>query len=65
MMGEAYHNNHHKHGGRANFGGVRWHEMDVTYQIMLLLDKMKLIKLNPVAVVKREHYNNTNRLRNY
>lgn len=55
MMGEAYHNNHHKHGGRANFGGVRWHEMDVTYQIMLLLDKMKLIKLNPVTAAKREH----------
>ena len=54
MMGEAYHNNHHKHGGRANFGGVRWHEIDVTYCIMILLDKMKLIKLNPVAVVKRE-----------
>ncbi|MGZ5197587.1 MAG: acyl-CoA desaturase [Kaistella sp.] len=54
MMGEGYHNNHHKHGGRANFGGVRWHEIDVTYMIMLLLDKMKLIKLKPVPVVKRE-----------
>ncbi len=55
MMGEAYHNNHHKFGGRPNFGGVRWHEIDVTFQIMRLLDKMGLIKLRPLAVeVKRE-----------
>ena len=54
MMGEGYHNNHHKHGGRANFGGVRWYEIDVTYYIMILLDKMKLIQLKPVAKVTRE-----------
>lgn len=55
MMGEAYHNNHHKHGGRPNFGGVRWHEIDMTYVIMLLLEKLRIIKLNRVAVpVKRE-----------
>ena len=54
MMGEGYHNNHHKHGSRANFGGVRWHEIDITYYIMLLLDKMRLIKLKPVAKVERE-----------
>ncbi len=54
MLGEAYHNNHHRHGGRANFGGVRWHEIDVTYQIMRLLHAMKLIRLKPVAVVKRD-----------
>ncbi len=40
MLGEGYHNNHHKFGGRANFGGVRWHEIDVTYMIMLLLEKL-------------------------
>ena len=50
MMGEAYHNNHHKHGGRPNFGGVRWHEIDPTYIIMLGLEKMKLIKLNRIAI---------------
>ena len=54
MMGEAYHNNHHKHGGRPNFGGVRWHEIDVTYYIMLLLDRLKLIRLNQVARVTRD-----------
>ncbi len=44
MMGESYHNNHHKFGGRANFG-VKWHEFDPTYPIILLLDKMRIIKL--------------------
>lgn len=45
MMGEAYHNNHHKHGSRANFGGVRWFEIDPTYQIMRLLNALKFIDL--------------------
>ena len=46
MMGESYHNNHHKHGGRANFGGFRWHEIDPTYMVIKVLDKMKIIKIN-------------------
>ena len=45
MMGEAYHNNHHKYGGRPNFGGVRWHEIDPTYLIMKVLNKLHFIKL--------------------
>ncbi|MCH3881983.1 MULTISPECIES: acyl-CoA desaturase [Tenacibaculum] len=44
MMGEAYHNNHHAYGGRPNFG-VKWHEVDMTYCIMVVLDKLNLIKL--------------------
>lgn len=44
MMGESYHNNHHKHGSRPNFG-VRWHEIDPTWQVIKLLDKMKVITL--------------------
>ncbi len=54
MLGESYHNNHHRYGGRANFGGVRWHEIDPTYQIIKLLDKLNLIQLKPVETVKRE-----------
>jgi stearoyl-CoA desaturase (delta-9 desaturase) len=46
MMGESYHNNHHKYGGRANFG-FRWHEFDPTYPFILLLDKLKVIHLKP------------------
>lgn len=45
MMGESYHNNHHKYGNRANFGGVRWHELDPTYQVIKLLNKLNIIKL--------------------
>ena len=44
-MGESYHNNHHKYGSRANFGGVRWHELDPTYQIIKLLNKVGVIKM--------------------
>lgn len=45
MMGEGYHNNHHAHSSSPNFGGVKWHEIDLTYCIMLVLDKIKLIQL--------------------
>jgi stearoyl-CoA desaturase (delta-9 desaturase) len=45
MMGESYHNNHHKFGSRANFGGIRWHEIDPTFQIIRLLDKIGVIRL--------------------
>lgn len=45
MMGESYHNNHHKHGSRANFGGIRWHEIDPTYLVIKLLDKLKVIHI--------------------
>jgi stearoyl-CoA desaturase (delta-9 desaturase) len=46
MMGEGYHNNHHKHASNPNFGGVRWHEIDPTYFIMLGLAKLRLIRIN-------------------
>ena len=54
MMGEGYHNNHHKHGSRANFG-VRWHEVDPTYVIMKGLDAIGWIQLKPVSVVTPDH----------
>lgn len=44
MMGESYHNNHHKLGGRANFG-VKWHEFDPTYPVILLLNTLGIIHL--------------------
>jgi stearoyl-CoA desaturase (Delta-9 desaturase) len=46
MMGEGYHNNHHKFGGRANFG-IKWHEFDPTYPVILLLNLFRIIKLKP------------------
>jgi len=50
MMGESYHNNHHKHGTRANFG-VKWHEIDPTYLVILLLDKIGIIKLKKTTEI--------------
>lgn len=46
MMGESYHNNHHKSGSRANFGGVRWHEIDPTYQVIKLLYTLGIIEIS-------------------
>ncbi len=46
MMGEGYHNNHHKYAGRANFG-VKWYELDPTYPVIWLLDKVGIISLRP------------------
>lgn len=54
MMGESYHNNHHKHGSRANFGGIRWHEIDPTYQVIKLLDKLNIIQLTRQRELKIE-----------
>lgn len=45
MMGESYHNNHHKHATRANFGGIRWHELDPTYPAIKLFDMLGIIRL--------------------
>ena len=50
MMGEGYHNNHHKHSNRANFGGVHWYEIDITYLIMRVLNKIGVIQLKMSAL---------------
>ncbi|MBL4604515.1 MAG: fatty acid desaturase, partial [Flavobacteriaceae bacterium] len=49
MMGEGYHNNHHKFASSANFG-VKWYEIDITYLIIRVLDVFGFIKLKPIAV---------------
>ncbi len=51
MMGEGYHNNHHRHASRANFG-VKWYEIDVTYLIIRVLDAVGVIRLKVVPVNK-------------
>ncbi|MEQ8359708.1 MAG: acyl-CoA desaturase [Cytophagales bacterium] len=45
MMGESYHNNHHRFGDRANFGGIRWHEIDPTYVFIRLFAALGIIKM--------------------
>ncbi|MBJ2174421.1 acyl-CoA desaturase [Aureibaculum sp. A20] len=49
MMGEGYHNNHHKYASRANFG-VKWYEVDVTYLIIKLLNFVGIIKLKSIKI---------------
>jgi len=44
MMGESYHNNHHKFGGRPNFG-IRWFELDPTFPFILFFNKLGIIRL--------------------
>jgi stearoyl-CoA desaturase (Delta-9 desaturase) len=60
MMGESYHNNHHKNGSRPNFGGVRWHEIDPTYVVMKVLDKMKIIRLNKHKEIQLDNVQKAN-----
>lgn len=55
MMGEGYHNNHHKHSSRVNFGGEHWYEIDITYLIIRVLNKIGVIKLNPISVKNQRH----------
>ncbi|HWC54317.1 MAG TPA: acyl-CoA desaturase [Chitinophagaceae bacterium] len=48
MLGEAYHNNHHKHPSSANMG-KRWYEIDPVYPVLLFLNWVRVIRIN------REH----------
>ena len=54
MMGESYHNNHHKHGSRPNFGGVRWHEVDPTYQVIKVLNAVGVIQVAKQKTIRME-----------
>ncbi len=50
MLGESYHNNHHKNPSALNFGR-RWHEIDPIYPVIKALAWMKVIHLNKLAPV--------------
>lgn len=43
MLGEGYHNNHHKYPSRANFG-VKWHEYDPVYPVIRILGWMGIVQ---------------------
>ncbi len=45
MMGESYHNNHHHNDRSPNFG-ERWHELDPTYFIIKVLNRLGVIQLH-------------------
>ncbi len=44
LMGELMQNNHHKHPNSINFA-KKWYEFDPTYPLILLLNKIGIIKL--------------------
>lgn len=46
MLGESYHNNHHKRPSSINFG-KRWHEIDPVYYVIRFLSWLRIIKINP------------------
>ena len=50
MLGESYHNNHHKHPSAINFGR-RWHEIDPMYPVIRLFAFLRIIKLNKLSPV--------------
>ncbi len=50
MLGESYHNNHHKRPSSVNFG-KRWHEIDPVYPIIRLMAWMRIIKLPKLSAV--------------
>lgn len=49
MMGELFQNNHHHQKDNANFAR-KWFEFDLTYIIMLGLNKLRIIRLTPIKV---------------
>jgi stearoyl-CoA desaturase (delta-9 desaturase) len=50
MLGESYHNNHHKHPSSINFGR-RWHEMDPVYFFIRFLNAIRVMRVvKPVLV---------------
>jgi len=52
MLGESYHNNHHKRPSAINFG-VRWHEVDPVYPVILLFDKLGIIRVPKKATGRK------------
>ena len=56
MLGESYHNNHHKFPSAINFG-KRWHEVDPMYPVIRLFAWMRIIKLaQPALAITHDHH---------
>jgi stearoyl-CoA desaturase (delta-9 desaturase) len=53
MLGESYHNNHHKRPSSINFG-FRWHELDPVYPVILFLNWINVIQI-PKTVPVHNH----------
>jgi len=48
MMGELFQNNHHQHASRPNFAN-KWWEFDPVYPIIVVLNKLSIIRLKRVV----------------
>ncbi|MBK5272853.1 MAG: acyl-CoA desaturase [Bacteroidia bacterium] len=53
MLGEAYHNNHHKYPSAVNFGR-RWYQIDPVYPVLLFFNWVHIIRIDKTP---REHFN--------
>ena len=53
FLGESYHNDHHRNPSSINMG-VKWYEIDITYYIIKLFNKIGIVKL-PGEKAKRAH----------
>lgn len=49
MLGERYHNNHHKFASSINFG-VKWFEIDPVFYIILLFNRLGIVRIRKQAV---------------
>lgn len=54
MLGESYHNNHHRRASSVNFG-MKWHEIDPVYPVIRMLHRLRVITINPVKAHVTEH----------
>jgi len=45
MLGESYHNNHHKYPSSINFG-TRWFEIDPMYPVIRLFHRLRIIRIS-------------------
>ncbi len=45
MLGESFHNNHHKHPSSLNFG-KKWYEIDPIYPVILLFNRVGIIRIH-------------------
>jgi stearoyl-CoA desaturase (delta-9 desaturase) len=50
MLGESYHNNHHKFPASPNFGR-KWHEIDPLYPVIKVFSWLGIIKISKLATV--------------
>lgn len=51
MLGESYHNNHHRHPSAINFGS-KWHELDPVYPVILLFNWLHIIQIKHIETAQ-------------